>query len=104
MTLGEGPEDIRRVPGITVSVGEGGPSLTICKTCRSVEKTGLPERFSGSRTASSSVFGVQVLSGAAVDRLSRSGLVLLECETIDNERGSVSVLQTGLSTLCPGWV
>ena len=104
MTLGEGPEDVRRAPGIVASVGEGGPSLTICKTRRSVEETGLPERSSGSSTASWSVFGVQVLSGAGADRLSRSGLVLLECETIDNERGSVSVLRTGLSTPCPGWV
>lgn len=103
MTLGERP-DVRRAFDVTVSVGEGGPSLTICKMRRSLEGTGLPERFSGSRTASSSIFGVQALSDAGVVRLSSSGLVLLVCETIDNERGSLSALETGFSTLDPGWV
>jgi len=97
MTFDEGPEDVRRAARITVSVGEEGVSLTICRTRRSVEETGLPERFKGSRTASSFVFDVQVESGT-------SGPMLLECETIDSERGPISILETGPGPLCPGWV
>ena len=77
--------------------------MTTCKTSRSVERTGLPERFGGSRTASSSIFGVQVLNDAGFDWLPSNGLVLPACEAMDKERLSVSVPPTGFSTLGPGW-
>lgn len=75
----DGADAFTGATGAIVAVGEGGPSLAICRIRLSVAGTGLPVRLTGSSASISSVFGFQVPNDAGVGlvRVSIRGAELL---------------------------